>query len=52
MTDTILVKRKILCADGHEDTCLLVRYLLKPFGYDVTTVNDLNSGLRTARTTH
>jgi DNA-binding response OmpR family regulator len=51
MTDTILVKRKILCADGHEDTCLLVRYLLKPFGYEVTTVNDLNSGLRIARTT-
>jgi DNA-binding response OmpR family regulator len=51
MLDTILVKRKILCADGHEDTCLLVRYLLKLFGYEVTTVNDLNSGLRTARTT-
>jgi len=51
MTDTILVKRKILCVDGHEDTCLLVRYLLKPFGYEVTTINDLNSGLRIARTT-
>jgi DNA-binding response OmpR family regulator len=51
MTDTILVKRMILCADGHEDTCLLVRYLLKPFGYEVTTINDLNSGLRIARTT-
>ena len=51
MTDTILVKRKILCADGHEDTCLLVRYLLKPFGYEVTTVTDLNNGLRIARTT-
>ena len=51
MTDTILVKRKILCADGHEDTCLLVRYLLKPFGYEVTTVNDMSNGLRTARTT-
>ena len=50
MTDTILDKRKILCADGHEDTCLMVRYLLKPFGYEVTTVNDLNSGLRIART--
>ena len=35
MTDTILGKRKILCADGHEDTCLLVRYLLKPFGYEL-----------------
>jgi OmpR-family two-component system manganese-sensing response regulator len=51
MTDTIVVKRKILCADGHEDTCLLVRYLLKPFGYEVTTVKDLNSGLQIARTT-
>ena len=50
MTDTILVKRKILCADGHEDTCLLVRYLLKPFGYEVTTVNDMSNGLRIART--
>jgi len=30
---------------------LLVRYLLKPFGYEVTTVNDISNGLRTARTT-
>jgi two-component system, OmpR family, copper resistance phosphate regulon response regulator CusR len=51
ITDTILGKRKILCADGHEDTCLLVRYLLKPFGYEVTTVNDLTSGLEIVRTT-
>ena len=51
MTDTILDKRKILCADGHEDTCLLVRYLLKPFGYEVTTVNDMSNGLRIARAT-
>jgi DNA-binding response OmpR family regulator len=49
--DTILDKRSILCTDGHEDTCSLVRYLLKPFGYEVTTVNDLSNGLRTARTT-
>ena len=51
MTDTIPDKKKILCADGHEDTCLLVRYLLKPFGYEVTTVNDMSHGLRIARTT-
>jgi CheY-like chemotaxis protein len=51
MTHTIPGKRKILCADGHEDTCLLVRYLLKPVGYEVTTVNDMSNGLRTARTT-
>lgn len=49
MTDTILAKRQILCADGHEDTCLLVRYLLKPFGYEVTTVNNISDGLRIAR---
>ena len=51
MTDTILGKRKILCVDGDEDTCLLVRYLLKPLGYEVTTVNDLTNSLEIARTT-
>ena len=51
MTDTILGKRKILCVDGDEDTCLLVKYLLKPLDYEVTTVNDLTSGLKIARAT-
>jgi len=40
---------KILFADGHEDTCSLVSYLLKPFGYEVTTVNDMSHALRIAR---
>jgi CheY-like chemotaxis protein len=51
MTNNTLGSRKqILCADGHEDTCSLLRYLLKPFGYEMTAVNDMNNGLRIART--
>ena len=42
-------RRRILCADGHEDTCSLVSYLLKPFGYEVTAVSDMSTGLRIAR---
>ncbi len=42
-------QRRILCADGHEDTCSLVSYLLKPFGYEVTTINDMSHALRNAR---
>jgi DNA-binding response OmpR family regulator len=43
-------KKRILCAEGHQDTCLLVSCLLGPAGYEVTTVNDMTSGLRIART--
>ncbi|HEY2974748.1 MAG TPA: response regulator [Pyrinomonadaceae bacterium] len=51
MTDnTLAPKKQILCADGHEDTCLLVSYLLKSFGYEVTAVNDMSNGLSFART--
>lgn len=50
MTDNTLGPRKrILYADGHEDTCSLVSYLLKLCGYEVTTVNDMSNGLRVAR---
>src|ERR1044072_1670152 len=41
--------KKILCADGNEDTCVLVKYLLMPLGYEVKTVNELAGGLRAAR---
>ena len=50
MTNNILgSKIQILCADGHPDTCSFVSYLLKPFRYEVTTVNDMSNGLRIAR---
>ena len=42
-------RKRILCADGHEDTCSLVSYLLKPFDYEVTAVSDMSTGLRIAR---
>lgn len=47
-----LPPKKILCADGNEDTCVLVRYLLAPLGYEVKTVNDLAGGLRSAQEEH
>ena len=47
--NTLSSKIQILCADGHQDTCSFVSYLLKPFGYKVTTVNDMSNGLRIAR---
>lgn len=47
--DTPSTKKRILCADGHEDTCSLVTCLLKPFGCEVTTANDMSNGLRIAR---
>lgn len=50
--NTLDAKKQILCADGHEDTCLLVSHLLTPFGCEVTAVNDMANGLRSARTTH
>jgi DNA-binding response OmpR family regulator len=50
MTDNLSPKKQILCADGHEDTGLLVSCLLGPAGYEVTTVNDMTSGLGIART--
>jgi DNA-binding response OmpR family regulator len=50
MTNNTLGPRKqIFCADGHQDTCSFVSYLLTPFGYKVTTVNDMSNGLRIAR---
>ena len=50
MTDNTLgSKKQILCADDHQDTCSFVSYLLTPFGYKVTTVNDMSNGLRIAR---
>ena len=47
--NTLGPSKQILNADGHQDTCSLVSYLLKPFGYKVTTVNDMSNGLRIAR---
>lgn len=47
--NTLGSTKQILCADGHQDTCSFVSYLLKPFGYKVTTVNDISNGLRIAR---
>ena len=47
--NTLGSKKQILCADGHQDTCSFVSYLLKRFGYKVTTVNDMSNGLRIAR---
>ena len=47
--NTLGSTKQILCADGHEDTCSFVSYLLKPFGYKVTTVNDMSNALRIAR---
>jgi DNA-binding response OmpR family regulator len=47
-----LPPKKILCADGNEDTCVLVKYLLMPLGYEVKTVNELAGGLRAAQEEH
>ena len=47
--NTLSSKIQILCADGHQDTCSFLIYLLKPFGYKVTTVNDMSNGLKIAR---
>jgi DNA-binding response OmpR family regulator len=44
-------KKRILCAEGHEDTCLLVSYILESAGYEVTTVDDMTRGLAIARST-
>ena len=47
--NTLGSKKQILCADGHQDTCSFVSYLLTRLGYKVTTVNDMRNGLRIAR---
>lgn len=47
--NTLGSTKQILFADGHQDTCSFVSYLLKPFGYKLTTVNDMSNGLRIAR---
>jgi DNA-binding response OmpR family regulator len=47
--NTLGSTKQILGADGHQDTCSFVSYLLKRFGYKVTTVNDMSNGLRIAR---
>lgn len=48
--NTLDSSKQILCADGYQDTCSFVSYLLTLFGYMVTTVNDMSNGLRIART--
>jgi len=47
--NTLDSSKQILCADGHQDTCSFVSYLLTLFGYKVTTVNDMSNGFRIAR---
>lgn len=47
--NTLGSKIQILCADGHQGTWSFVSYLLAPFGYKVTNINDMSNGLRIAR---
>ena len=42
-------KQKILCIDDDNDTCVLVDFVLKEEGYDITSCNSAEDGLFQAR---
>jgi DNA-binding response OmpR family regulator len=42
-------KRRILCVDDDEDTCLMLSYLLRQENYEVKTVKTVSEALQLAR---
>jgi DNA-binding response OmpR family regulator len=44
------LKKRILCVDDNEDTCLMMTVVLSQHGYEVTTTTTIAEGLNLAQT--
>ncbi len=46
------MKKRILCVDDNEDTCIMLTIFLNQSGYEVVTTNTITEGLNVAQDEH